>query len=150
MLDLVCGHVAAVLGDDIPAAIEPARGFTDLGMDSLAAIELRNRLQTATGLRLPATVMFDYANPLALADFLMTELAPDPAPDDGEIRAKLATISLDRMREAGILELLVEMADLTAPALAESEVDRLAAIESMAVDELVRAVLESDEEEGER
>jgi acyl transferase domain-containing protein/short-subunit dehydrogenase/acyl carrier protein len=149
MLDLVRAQVAAVLGQDT-LVVEPLRGFTDLGMDSLAAIELRNRLQTATGLRLPATVMFDHPNSVDLAGFLMAALAPDPAPDDGEIRARLATISLDRMREAGILEMLMEMADLSVPVLAESEVDRLAAIESMAVDELVRAVLESDEEEGER
>jgi pimaricinolide synthase PimS1 len=149
MLDLVRGHVAAVLGQEA-LVIEPLRGFTDLGMDSLAAIELRNRLQTAIGLRLPATVMFDYPNSVDLAGFLMAELAPDPVPDDGEIRAKLATISLDRMREAGILEMLMDMADLTVPVVHESEVDRLAAIESIAVDELVRAVLESDEEEGER
>ncbi|MEV4320032.1 type I polyketide synthase [Actinocrispum sp. NPDC049592] len=140
MLDLVCGHVSAVLGQ-----VDPERGFTDLGMDSLAAIELRNRLQTATGLRLPATVMFDHPNATDLALFLLTEVVPQQDPDIA-IHEKLATISLDRMRETGILEMVLEMADLSA----ESEVDRMAAIETMAVDELVRAVLETDEEEGDR
>jgi pimaricinolide synthase PimS1 len=146
MLDLVRGQVAAVLGHDSLDAVEPVRGFTELGLDSLAAIELRNRLQTATGLRLPATLMFDCPNSTVLAGFLASELAP--APDD-LIREKLASVSLDRMREAGILEMLLDMADLTAP-LAEPVSDRLAAIDSMAIDDLVRAVLESDEEEGNR
>ncbi|GAA3854245.1 type I polyketide synthase [Streptomyces sedi] len=73
VLDLVRAHVAAVLGHDSPHAIESEGAFREMGFDSLAAVELRNRLQTATGLRVPATVVFDYPRPRVLADFLLAE-----------------------------------------------------------------------------
>nr|WP_078531144.1 type I polyketide synthase [Streptomyces sp. PsTaAH-124] len=81
LLDVVREQVAAVRHDD-PDAIDMRRGFTELGLDSLAAIELRNQLGAATGLRLPATMMFDYPNPETLAEFLLTELAPPVAEDE--------------------------------------------------------------------
>ncbi|WP_417281598.1 SDR family NAD(P)-dependent oxidoreductase [Amycolatopsis halotolerans] len=75
-LNLVCEHTAAVLGYDEASAVGVEKGFTDLGIDSLAALELRNRLGAATGLRLPATLIFDYPSPLPLARHLLAELAP--------------------------------------------------------------------------
>ncbi|MFJ1967005.1 SDR family NAD(P)-dependent oxidoreductase [Streptomyces massasporeus] len=80
VLDLVRGIVAGVLGHTDPQRLDPKRAFKESGFDSLAGVELRNRLNTATGLRLSATVVFDHPTPDAVTDHLLTRIADTATP----------------------------------------------------------------------
>jgi len=88
VLETVRSEAAIVLGHSSAEAIEPEQAFLEFGFDSLAAVELLNRLNAATGLRLSASLVFDYPTPAALAGYLCDLIA------DGS-DAKLAAPSLE-------------------------------------------------------
>jgi pimaricinolide synthase PimS1 len=100
--EIVRGHVAGVLGHASSAAVDPQRPFKEAGFDSLAAVELRNRLSQTTGLKLPSTLVFDHPTPAAVATLVRSKVGRNgsarPAIDaqlDG-LEAMLTSIAGDR------------------------------------------------------
>ncbi|MFD5094554.1 SDR family NAD(P)-dependent oxidoreductase [Amycolatopsis thailandensis] len=119
LLDAVVRAVAAVSGHDVDV-IGVHRPFRDLGMDSLAAIQLRNRLNAETGLRLAATVVYEQPTPAGLAAYLDECLGDDRADATRAVLAKLAeleaalsTVDID----AEVAERLEAMAIKARPAV---------------------------------
>ncbi|MEU5050467.1 SDR family NAD(P)-dependent oxidoreductase [Streptomyces sp. NPDC021096] len=82
--DVVRTEIAAVLGHPKPETVATDQEFKQLGFDSLTSVELRNRLNTATGLKLPAMLIFDYPTPDAIVDLLLATFVPEEA--DPEVR----------------------------------------------------------------
>ncbi|GLW22653.1 hypothetical protein Mame01_26960 [Microbispora amethystogenes] len=100
LTDLVLGHVATVLGYEPGTAVDPAQSFKNLGFDSLLAVDLRNRLAETTGLRLPATLVFDHPTPADLVAYLRPQLLTDEPDPDGPGAAEALLARLDDLDEA--------------------------------------------------
>jgi polyketide synthase 12 len=158
LLDLVRSHIATVLGTPSPEAIDPDRAFQELGFDSLTAVEMRNRLKAATGLALSPTLIFDYPNSAALAGYFHKELlgatSPDTqraAPGEAELQRVVASIPVKRLRQAGVLDLLLALANEAdgngqAARPQSGEKDTAKDIADMDLDDLVNAAFMNDDD----
>ncbi|MET9445530.1 SDR family NAD(P)-dependent oxidoreductase, partial [Streptomyces sp. NPDC006610] len=90
VLELVRAHVALTLGYGGPEVVDEQRAFSELGFDSLSAVEFRNALNEAADVRLPATLVFDHPTPAVLARHLLDELFGTDAPQTPESTAPVA------------------------------------------------------------
>ncbi|GGP81336.1 hypothetical protein GCM10010185_64030 [Saccharothrix coeruleofusca] len=167
LTELVRTTVAAVLGYTDIGSVESGRSFQEIGFDSLTALRLRNRLGAATGLQLPATLVFDYPTPASVAELVHSELFGEDTGtyesgtyesgtgegvDDAGLKRIIDRIPLASLRRAGLVGALLELAD-TAPVV--EQVDSAAptsAIDSMDMADLIRAAYgrtdASDQSEG--
>ncbi|QXE33238.1 hypothetical protein KQY30_01950 [Streptomyces sp. GMY02] len=105
-LELVCTYVAEVLGHADRSAVDRDRDFRELGFDSLTAVELRNRLASATGLRLSATVVFDHPTATALAGHLREQLSAGRSPESS---AYTVAALYERLYQDGRIEAATQM-----------------------------------------
>nr|WP_281188598.1 type I polyketide synthase [Micromonospora nigra] len=148
LLRLVRGHASTVLGHGSAEGIGPRQPFQEVGFDSLAAVNLRNSLHVATGLRLPATLIFDYPTPEALVGYLRAELLREPenglSGREEDLRRVLASVPIARFKEAGVLETLLGLAepDVTPPdEQAPTEADDVELIDALDITGLVQRAL---------
>ncbi|MER5556922.1 type I polyketide synthase, partial [Streptomyces sp. NPDC002793] len=171
LLDLVRRQAADVLGHQGVDGVPAKGGFADLGFDSLTAVEIRARIAAATGLALPTAMIFDYPTPVALAARLAEEIeeaadraerkavpatadtgasgtaAPGTDQEEDAVRRALASLSSDRLREAGLLETLLALAgDATPTPVTAGETaadDPGDDIDLMDIDSLIQTALDN-------
>ncbi|WP_105967721.1 type I polyketide synthase [Streptomyces geranii] len=148
---LIGTHASAVLGLDAATPLAPDQPFRESGFDSLTALELRNRLATATGLQLPATLTYDHPTPVSLAGRLDGDLFPDSggdgaeAPEDSRIQEAIAAIPLARLRELGLLDTLLRVAGIETDPGDDHDSDQ--EIRTASLDELVAMAFSAEDAE---
>lgn len=151
-LEFVRSEVAIVLGHDSPREVDPTRAFQELGFDSLKAVELRNRLSAAADLPLASTVVFDHPSTTALAEHLLEQVFPGLGgesrldPYEAKVRDALASIPLTRLRDAGVIEVLLQLAEQESEAEPVAVIDNSELIDAMDVESLIKKTLEDSEQ----
>jgi acyl transferase domain-containing protein/acyl carrier protein len=148
LLEIVLEQVAVVLGHASPSTVNVKSSFKQLGFDSLGAVELRNRLNAATGLRLPSTLVFDYPTPVVLASHLSSRLFAkdqEPHPEEARIRAALASLPIERIRESGLLDVLLGAESYTSRGEDLAPDDAVKPIDAMDAHELIEKAMNGPE-----
>ncbi|MFF9870508.1 type I polyketide synthase, partial [Streptomyces sp. NPDC013953] len=125
LLDLVRRQVAVVLGHAGPEEVPADQAFRDLGFSSLTAVEVATRLGRAVGAKLPPTLVFDHPTAEAVADRLAEllearVLAEASRSEELRIRTALASLPVDALREAGLLDELLALAAAHEPGAAQA------------------------------
>ncbi len=147
ILETVLSEVASVLGHTSSDTVDLESPFKDLGFNSLTAVELRNQLAAVTGLRLQVTTVFDHPTVALLSDHLLARLSPvamDGEQDESEIRRVIASVPLNRLREAGLLQALLNLTDASGNQMRQLDGcdDAIQLIESLGPNELVQKALQ--------
>jgi pimaricinolide synthase PimS1 len=117
LVSLVQEIAASVLGLASANSVPADRPLKELGLDSVMALEIRSQLSALSDVPLPTTLVFNRPTPEALAQFLLTRGEPEVRRSfsEREVRAKLSRISVDALRQAGLLEALMAQPDERAP-----------------------------------
>ncbi|MET0233956.1 MAG: type I polyketide synthase [Kibdelosporangium sp.] len=151
LLEFVRAQAAAVLGHSGAAEIPEDRPFREFGFDSLTGVELRRRLSQATGLRLPATLVFDFPTLTALTGHLMDGLFAGSAgtdPAEEKVRELLAGIPVSRLRDAGLMDVLLRLAGADPSDVPSADpadgIDKIDTIDELDDESLIRLALDSD------
>ncbi|MGA9314395.1 MAG: type I polyketide synthase, partial [Solirubrobacteraceae bacterium] len=153
VLGIVQSEIGIVLGSVLPRTADPERPFKELGFTSLTGVELRNRLNAVTGLRLPTTLVFDYPTPALVTSHLLEQVAPitkDGEDNEQDVRRMIASIPLSHLRDAGLMEVLLKLAgaDAHEVSLTDNAENVMEQIESMDLDDLVQRALQGSVPDG--
>ncbi len=123
LIAYIQSQVANILGLDASQPIEAQQGFFDLGMDSLTAVELRNRLQTSLGCSLPSTLLFTYPTIMDLVEYLATEVLAFSDDAINDVEEQTTTLDENKSQDDKEFAYLEELSHEDIEALINQELD---------------------------